>query len=721
MRAGLLLVILGCLVGCGTTPEVEEKASEEARRQKPVVVPERGMTGFAPGRREGQLLHERMLREDVQASRCRKHVKELTRAPHIAGSEANARGANYLSRQLESWGFDVERHDYEVLLPYPVRVGVEVTEPVSFSARLKEMPIASDPDTDRRGGLAPFNAYTPDADILAPVVYVNYGRREDYEALAKLGVDVSGKIVLARYGFIFRGSKAALAEERGAAGLLLYSDPADDGFARGDIYPDGPYRPDHGVQRGSILYMFRYPGDPGTPGRASVAGAEQLTYDEMTSLPQIPTTCLSHVDAEPILENLDGPGVPDGWQGGLPFTYHIGGKTLQVRMTIEMDYALRKITNVVATLPGLRFPDQWIIAGNHRDAWVHGAVDPGSGTAVLLEAARVIGEAAQDGRQPDRTLKIAFWDAEEFGIIGSTEWGEQFAADIDRHGAAYINADTSVSGNRLAFSGVPLMQTVAADVLSSIPRREGGTMLDSLRGPGGLRFGSLGAGSDYTVFLAHLGVPCLDFSSSGPYGTYHTGYDTFAYAQRFIDPGFERHGEMAGLTSTLLARLLHADLLPFDFAAAGRAIADAATERERLHALDLSEVREVAATITDHGAAINALRKDALGRGSIALESAVALNEALARAERALLLPGGLPARPWYRHALHAPDPDVGYGTEPLPPLADALRSNDRAAAQEAANLILAALRRYSEQLEGLRRRLEGFTGVDGEEGSPRR
>ena len=715
------MVVCCGLLACGSDPEpkgTETKGIESpssprsgstpiSRKNSSTVRPT--FSGLPTRRLRAELDLESALRDRVRAQNCDDHLKELTQTPRLAGSKDSERVAAYLDATLESWGYQVERHEYLVLLPIPVRIVVEMSEPVVFSASIREAPIDRDLDTQHGDAILPYNAYSPDCDLDAPVVYANYGRREDYARLEEMGVRFRGAIVVARYGKIFRGSKAAIAEEMGAAALLLYSDPADDGFFRGDVYPAGPYRPKGAVERGSILHTFVYPGDPGTPGRPSLDDAEQLTYEEMGSLPQLPTTCLSAVDIEPILSHLKGPTVPSGWQGALGFTYHVGGsRFVNVHLLLEMDSALRRISNVVATRPGIEYPDEEIIIGNHRDAWVRGAVDAGSGTAVLMETARALAEAADQGQGPKRTVRFAFWDAEEFGMIGSTEWGEQFKERLQKQCVAYINLDSAVSGRQLRASGVPSLRSFLGELLRSVPGPRGSNRAEELEDEAGtIRFGRLGSGSDYTVFLEHLGIASMDLASTGPYGVYHSAADTYRYLDTFSDPDFSEHARMCRLLSTVVSRLARVDLLPFDYESYGRDIRESAQAVEsKFPSLDLGEIANLGSEIATAGKAINGARR-ALLEKDLPLEARNELNGRLFRAERRLLMKNGLPDRPWYRHALAAPDPDLGYGAALLPPLTDALRTGDRNRIQNAGTNLASTLRGFLSELTALRLAME--------------
>ena len=708
----LTLVLITACAGTGKSPDKKPATATGIVSDNGAgAQPSSSLSGFGPGKIGPQLDLERALRGQIDASVCDEHLKELTQSPHVAGSKRNQELKHYLRNRLEGYGCQVEIFDYDVLLPYPREVQVEMVAPFAFSAELREQPVLVDLDT-RSESITPYNAYSPDCDITAPVVYANYARREDFATLKSLGISLQGAIVIARYGHVFRGSKTALAEEYGAAALLLYSDPADDGYARGDVYPKGRFRPATAVERGSILRIFDYPGDPGTPGRASLPGTEQLTFDKMDSLPNLPTTCLSQADARPILENLGGAAVPRDWQGALPFTYHLGGRaTVRVHLKLLMDYSLRRISNVVATIPGFRNSDEVVLVGNHRDAWVHGAIDPGSGTAVLLEAARVLAASKQEGRGLDRTLKFAFWDAEEFGMIGSTEWGEQFAQQLTQEVVTYVNVDAAVSGPDLRIAGVPSLKSFTTNLTRSLPgQATGTTRFDELtQGAKEMPYGTLGSGSDYTVFLEHLGIPCLDFSSNGSNGVYHSGFDTYVFMKRLGDPGFKEHGRMAQLLVTLLARLGRCEILPFDFARYEDSLMKSKQKMEAEHPqLDLAEIAELATKIGTIGRKINELRS-VVDSKNLALETRILINKQMLAVEKALLIETGIPGRPWYRHVLFAPHPDKGYGSEDFPTINDPLRRDDRHGAQSGATILALRLREFGTRLEALEQTLERF------------
>src|SRR5256714_534357 len=481
----------------------------------------------------------------------------------------------------------------EISVDLVAAVGVEMHGPTREHA-------GGDQFQDDPRVVMPFSGMSPSGDVEADVVYANYGTPNDFDKLEKMKIDVRGKIVLVRYGQNFRGVKVFVAQERGAAGVIIYSDPADDGWRRGDKYPDGPWRPDSGVQRGSVGYMFEFPGDPTTPGIASaisVPPSERILPQDSAQIPKIPVTPLSYQDAWPILQHLSGPDSPRDWQGSLPFTYHIGPGPTRVRMHLKQDYQFRTLWDVIGRITGSELPDEWVVAGNHRDAWVYGAVDPNSGTAAMLEAVHGIGELLKSGWKPKRTLVFGSWDGEEEGLMGSTEWVEQNEAEL-RRAPAYFNMDVGVSGQKFGASAVPSLKQFVRDITKSVPSPKGGTVYEnwekSAQSPAavqspteaitenhhspaaqakaGVPVGDLGSGSDYTAFLQHLGVPSTDVSSSGSYGVYHSVFDNFAWFKKFGDPDFLYEQQMARVFGLEAVRMADADVIPYDYEEYGKEI-----------------------------------------------------------------------------------------------------------------------------------------------------
>jgi N-acetylated-alpha-linked acidic dipeptidase len=604
-----------------------------------------------------------------------------------------------------------------VLLSYPAEVLVEMNAPSrAWRASPREDPVAGDPFSARDIGPA-YHAYSASGDVTAPVVYAGSGNPSDYEWLADRGIDVKGRIALVRYSvpYSYRGFKALTAEERGAAGILIYSDPADDGFRKGRTYPDGPWGPESHIQRGGIVYDFRVPGDPLTPGWASVPGARRIAAADAVSLPRIMSAPLSWRDAQVLLRAMRGPTAPASWQGGLPMTYRTGPTSSPVHMRVRMDDAVRPIWTVTGRVIGSSEPDHLVIAGNHRDAWAFGAVDPSSGTASLMELARSIGALAKQGSRPKRTLVFASWDAEEFTLTSSTEWGEQHATEIAGRVVAYVNVDTAVSGSSFRATAVPSLNRTILEAAGAVVDPESGRSIadafqrsageaSALPGASGSELVSnrLGSGSDYTVFLNFLGAPVVDMAFGGPYGVYHSIYDNHVWMSKFGDPGFRYHAAMARVWGVLALRLANADVIPLDY----RAYADRVKEFVDEVGRDASPrdrgafgpVRTAADRFAEAARQTNA-RADALLTDGTAAASAVSgLNRALIAVEGAFIDPDGLPGRPWYRHLIYAPKPT--YAPEVLPGVAEALAARDRARLVDQVRRLAAALDRAAQILE---------------------
>ena len=628
----------------------------------------------------------------------------LTAAPHVAGSPRDRVLAEWVRDKWRGYGLEqVEIVEHEVLLPYASSVQVEMpvlnapggtTTP--WRASLKEDAIDGDAYSAADVGIA-YHAYSASGDVTAPIVYAGSGNPSDYDWLAGHGIDVKGKIVLVRYSvpYSYRGFKALTAEQRGAAGLLIYSDPADDGYKKGKTYPDGPWGPESHIQRGGTVYDFRVPGDPLTPGWASVPGARRISRTDATSLPKIMSAPLSWRDARVLLEALQGPEAPAAWKGGLPITYRVGAGPAPVRMRVQMDDKVRPIWTVTGRITGARFPDQLVIVGNHRDAWVYGGVDPSSGTASLMELARSLGTLASQGARPDRTIVFANWDAEEFTLTSSTEWGEQHARDLGEHAVAYLNVDSSVSGAEFKALAVPSLNRLVVDAArDTLDLKDDDRAMVSNR---------LGSGSDYTVFLNFLGVPIVDMSFNGPYGVYHSVYDNHLWMQKFGDPGFVRHAAMTRLWGVMALRLANADIVPLDYRVSADRIrefvqekVDAARPADRLALRPLNAAADRFATAAEAAAR----RMEVLLSGETADAGAMAaLSRTLMNTERAFLDADGIPGRPWYRHLIYAPK--ATYAPEVLPGVAEALEAGDRAQLGVQVAHLAAALDRASATLNG--------------------
>jgi N-acetylated-alpha-linked acidic dipeptidase len=649
------------------------------------------------------------------------HLKTLTSAPHWASSPEDYATAVYVRDKFKAAGLETEIVPYKVLLNKPVKIVIEAFD--ASGSKLMSGPTpehvnnknGGDPYQDDPRILPAFNGSSPSGDVTAEVIYANYGTLADFQQLAKLGISVKDKIVIVRYGENFRGIKTYIAQQYGAKGVLIYSDPADDGYFRGDAYPKGPWRPDTAVQRGSIQFLPIYPGDPTTPGVAAVPdlpASKRIPADKLqANQPSIPTNPLSYKDAAPILKALGGDDSPREWQGALPFTYHLGAVGNQtdasarnvnpahvtVHMHLEQDIALRIIWDVIGTIPGSSATqkDDWVVAGNHRDAWVYGAVDPNSGTAAMLETVHGLGELLKQGWKPQRTIVIGSWDAEEEGLMGSTEWAEQHEK-ILAHAVAYFNTDVAVSGPDFNASAVPSLKRFVRELTKEVPSPKGGTVYDQWKAEqaassnrrrpraGGadmdVRIGTLGSGSDYTPFIQHLGVPSTDIGSDGPYGVYHSTFDDYAWFIKFGDPTFAYEQQQARVFGLEILHMADTDVLPYDYELYGKEIVgylDAAQKRaaEQKLTLDFTAALDAAKRFAAAGTAIRATQT------APPIEP-TALNQSLREAEEALLNPAGLPKRPWYRHTIYAPGEFTGYAAVVIPGVNEAIEAADATRAQ---------------------------------------
>ncbi len=656
-------------------------------------------------------------------------LKTLTAAPHVAGSKEDYATAEYVAQKFKAAGLETSIVPYKVWLNLPVEIQVTATS--AEGKTLMTGPTREHVDGDRYDAdprvVMPFNGSSPSADITAEVVYANYGRPEDFQKLEQMGIDVKGKIVLTRYGGNFRGVKVYIAQEKGATGVLIYSDPADDGYYRGDAYPNGPYRPATGVQRGSVQYMFKYPGDATTPGIASTPDlplSKRVLPEKAESQPAIPSTPLSYHDAAPILENLKGPTAPHEWQGALPFTYHVGGKgNVKVHMLLKMDYQYRLIWDVIGRVQGTEHPDEWVVAGNHRDAWVYGAVDPNSGTAAMLEAVHGIGALLKQGWKPKRTIVFGSWDAEEEGLIGSTEWAEDHAAQLG-HAVAYFNTDVGVAGPNFDASAVPSLKQFVREVTKEVASPKGGTVYEqwkvsqaeseNQRRMNGstehnsranahvsddVTVGDLGSGSDYTPFIQHLGVPSTDIGSSGPYGVYHSVFDNYQWFTMNADPTFVYEQQQARVFGLEVLHMADADVLPYDYVTYGKEIEEylEAAQKKASGAsvsLDFSAADMAAKRFTAAATAVK-VKQDSPGGNE------AALNAALRATEGDLLSPEGLPRRPWFKHTIYAPGEYTGYAAVVIPGVNEAIDAKDAQRGQAQLTVLTAALNRAAGTLEG--------------------
>lgn len=660
--------------------------------------------GFTPRSSAAERRLEYRFLSLPSASKAREAHAFLTADPHVAGSPRDRVLSEWVRDRWREDGLEqVEIVEHEVLLPYPTEVLVETTVPATqgrpastWRATLKEEAIDGDPFSARDVGTA-YHAYSASGDVTAPIVYAGSGGPADYDWLAQHGVEVKGKVVLVRYSvpYSYRGFKALTAEQRGAAGILIYSDPADDGFRRGATYPLGPWGPDSHIQRGGVVYDFRVPGDPLTPGWASTPGARRIDIADAVSLPKIISVPLSWREARPMLEALTGAIAPPAWQGGIPaMTYRVGPGPTLVHLRVRNDDKIRPIWTVTGRITGSTTPDQRVILGNHRDAWAFGGVDPSSGTASLMEVARSLGTLAKQGVRPHRTIEFANWDAEEFSLISSTEWGEQNARDLGGQAVAYLNVDSSAGGPDFKVAAVPALNRVivqtARDVLGL---RESDDSIVSNR---------LGSGSDYTVFLNHLGIPVADITFTGPYGVYHSVYDNHLWVQKFGDPGFLHQTAMARVWGVMALRLANADVVPLDYRSTAHRLRDfvnemldAAGTPQKTALRPLTNAVDRFASAADAaGARIDAL----LASDTPDRRVSVLLDETLIKTERAFLDIAGLPGRPWYRHLLFAPKPT--YAPEVLPGVAETLAMRETKQLVSQVTHLVAALDRAAALLD---------------------
>jgi N-acetylated-alpha-linked acidic dipeptidase len=672
-----MLSRLGIILGIVLFPPV-------AHTQEPAAI--RGFVG-------ANIAAERDLEHRFQAlpspENLREYMRTITAEPHHAGAPGSRKVADYVLGKFKSWGLNAQIEEFESLIPYPTERVVELVSPERYVAKLKEPPVDVDGDSTDAGQLPSFNAYSADGDVTADLVYVNYGTPEDYEELGKLKIDVKGKIVIARYGRSWRGIKPKVAWEHGAVGCIIYSDPRDDGYFPGDVYPAGAYRPEQGVQRGSVMDMPIYPGDPLTPGWASERGGRKLERSEAKTLLKIPVLPISYADAVPLLSNLKGPVAPESWRGALPITYHVGAGPAKVHLKLAFDWQERPLFNVIARIEGSQYPDEWVIHGNHHDAWVNGASDPTSGNVALMETARGLGELLKTGWRPKRTIVIASWDGEEWGLLGSTEWVEKHEAELATKAVAYINSDSTGKG-WLVMEGSHSLQTFVNEVARDVqdPRGSGKSVLEAKRAReidqarsddarakllhGDLAIDALGSGSDYTAFLDHLSIASLNLGFAGDgsaNGVYHSIYDSYYWYTHFSDGDFSHTAALSRVMGTAVLRLADADILPFEFGSTANTLARYVDELQKLSddakaGVDLKPLRK----------SIDGLRtaaekyESALGRAKqVGTGSLADLNRTLYSTERAFRYEAGLPRRDWFKHLIYAPGFYTGYGVKTIP------------------------------------------------------
>jgi len=705
------------------------------------------LPGFTSQGSQTERTLERRYAAVPDPQRLRANMQLLSARPHHVGSPYDKQNAEWILAQYKKWGWDAHIETFQVLFPTPKVRLLEMTEPSKFSAKLEEPAVAVDPTSDQKDEQLPtYNAYSPDGDVTGPLVYVNYGLVEDYEELAQHGVSVQGAIVIARYGRSWRGIKPKIAAEHGAIGCIIYSDPQDDGYSEGPVFPDGPMRPPQGVQRGSVMDMPSYPGDPLTPGIGATENARRLRREDAQNIAKIPTLPISYGDAQPLLAALGGPVVPAGWRGALPVTYRFGPGPAKVHLKVAFNWDIKPVYDVIARMRGSQEPGLWVIRGNHHDAWVNGADDPISGQVALLEEARGLGEMARQGWKPKRTIIYTSWDGEEPMLLGSTEWAEEHADELKQHAAVYINSDSNGRGYLHATGSASLeslVNGVARDVedpetqasvwqrqqaqlmVNATPQKKAGA-----RSHGDLPIGPLGSGSDYTAFIDHVGVASLNIGYSGEdrSGIYHSVYDDFYWYTHFSDKNFLYGRALAQTGGILVMRMADADLLPYDFTSLARTVHTYADEVKTLLKSRQAEAAAQAKNL-EQGAyrltsdpqnptvpppaletppnlnfapldeAMTALDQSAeryhAAAAAVKLPlpaSLESVNQQLAQLEQKLLSPQGLPRRPWMQNLIMAPGWYTGYGAKTLPGIREAIEQRRYPEAQAQIELLAQAL-----------------------------
>ncbi|HRE50530.1 MAG TPA: transferrin receptor-like dimerization domain-containing protein [Flavitalea sp.] len=715
-----------------------------------------GIIGFSPEAAQKQGALEKQYDAVLSAPEIGVAIKNLSAFPHHLGSAESKAVADSIFKRLSAYGWTVRMDTYHVLFPTPKTRILEMIAPKKYTALLKEPALKEDATSGQKGQLPTYNAWSADGDVSGALVFVNYGLPEDYETLKQLGVDVKGKIVIAKYGRSWRGIKPKVAQEHGAIGCIIYSDPADDGYAAGDVYPKGAYKNEYGVQRGSVMDLPIRIGDPLTPSYGSTADAKRIDRSEADNLLKIPTLPISYRDALPLLSALEGRVAPRDWVGGLPITYHIGDGETKIRLKLSFNWDIVPCYNVVATIPGTEYPDEWIIRGNHHDAWVNGAADPISGVASLLEEAKAMGALLKTGWKPKRTIVYCAWDGEEPAMLGSTEFVEDRLKELQQKAVVYINTDNNTRGF-LNAGGSHALQTmmneVARDVTDPqtnatvLKRRLARTAANasSLSGKkdavaqNSITLSPLGSGSDYTAFLQHAGIPSLNlgYGGEGGGGEYHSIYDTYDHYRRFKDPGFAYGVALAKTVGRAVLRLADAEILPFNYADLFAAVNDYTKQvinltdemrqnalvEKQLHAsgaytlaadptrrilapelkgavphLDFSPLQNALTGLQQCADGLKGIFKDVASHK----ETYKKLNSILYRGEQQLLLPKGLPGRSWYKHAIYAPGLYTGYGVKTLPGIRESIEQHQWEQAQQEIRAVAEAINQLTAHLQAV-------------------
>jgi N-acetylated-alpha-linked acidic dipeptidase len=723
------------------------------------------LTGSLAAQQSGEVSWEQRFKQLPDPQRMKDNMQRLSARPHHVGSPYDKENAEWILAQYKQWGWDAHIEEFQVLFPTPKLRLLEMIGPAKFTAKLEEPAESVDPTSKQKDEQLPtYNAYSPDGDVTAPLVYVNYGLVADYDELARNGVSVKGAIVIARYGESWRGIKPKLAAEHGAIGCIIYSDPADDGYTRQVPFPKGPMRPPEGAQRGSVLDAPLYPGDPLTPGVAATKEAKRLRWQDAPSIAKVPVLPISYADAQPLLAALEGPIAPPSWRGALPITYRLGPGPAKVHLQLAFNWDLKPVYDVIATMRGSVEPDLWVLRGNHHDAWVNGADDPVSGQVVLLEEARALGELAKQGWKPKRTVIYASWDGEEPMLLGSTEWVEQHADELRQHAAVYINSDANERGYldvEGSHSLQSLMNGVAKDVedpeskVSVFKRQQARVLLHGTpkqqaeaRSGGNLAIGALGSGSDFSGFIDHVGIATINlgFAGEDPSGNYHSIYDDFYWYSHFSDYDFVYGRALAQAAGLTVLRMADAEIIPYEFEGLSHTVAQyieelkALLESRRKEAEDIRQnlnegvyaaandprnptvappAREIppylnfapldnAAAALDRAAAhYNKALASAQGK-TLSPDRLLAINQQLAQAERKLTNAQGLPRRPWMQHLLYAPGWYTGYSAKTMPGVREAIEEGRYTEAEEQVLLVAHSLQDESAWLEQISKELAG-------------
>lgn len=702
--------------------------------------------GFTEEGSKAQLQLETDYDKLLKASNLDEWMKYLSAKPHHVGSPYDKEVVDFVAAQFKSWGYEVRIEKFNVLFPTPKLRLVEMIAPTTFKASLLEPPVEGDEYSEQTDEALPgYNAFSIDGDVTADLVFVNYGIPADYEELERRGISVKGKIVIAKYAGSWRGIKPKLAAEKGAIGCLIYSDPEDDGYYQGDVYPKGAFKNEYGIQRGSVMDMPMAPGDPLTPGYGSTDDAKRIPLSEAKTLTKIPVLPISYHDAKPLLEALEGPVAPSSWRGALPITYHIGPGPAKVHLKLEFNWEQRPAYNVIATMKGSTFPDEWVIRGNHHDAWVHGASDPISGLVALMEEARAVSILVKNGKKPKRTMMYCAWGAEEQGLLGSTEWVETHAKELKQKTVAYINTDGTGAGF-LGAGGSHTLEKFFDQISKSVMDPQTNVTVFERRNAvqqvsGGApwkhyELGALGSGSDYSPFFQHLGIASFNmgFGGESSGGEYHTMYDSYKHYKRFKDPNFQYGVTLAKVAGRTSLRMANADVLPFEFSHFTKivngykdevtALADKLRKEANQHNTMIEKGMYALANnpkenmkVSDAKAnvphfnfaplenALENLEKQSMAfskatqSGVSNMKNKAAVNAILKDMERALTKEHGLPKRPWYKHHIYAPGFYTGYGVKTFPGVREAIEQGEFNEVEQQINILASVINEFSSQI----------------------